>query len=251
MTELEERLRADADLIQRIRKGGRDGAQARAAMVKKYTPLVYNVVRKYHSRYHNREDLVQEGFCGLLRAIDRFDPSRGVQFITFATFWIRAFAGRAITLGAKSHRVRVVISRGSAAALALWMESEGEEPSDEQIAKRLGVKSKTVEEARALMNAPSELSPKLVDPGERPDEVFFRESAVRSQKDALKKALSTLDPRSSEIIRRRYLKLDDDGRGHTLEEIGEDLGVSRERVRQLEARALGVIAESLQLEVFA
>jgi len=213
--------------------------------------LVISVAKRYRDRGMPFLDLIQEGNLGLLRAIEKFDYHRGFKFSTYATYWIRQSISRSI--GDRSRTVRLPVHlqdnlrrmQRAKDALAVKL---GREPYVEEIAENIG---ESVERTLSMQNlaisfvsldtpideeGKLELAEVIPDPSAPSPSLTFGE---KSAMEDVEKALSYLSDREQEIVRLRYgLK---DGRNHTLEELGQMLGVTRERVRQLEMKALRVL----------
>jgi RNA polymerase primary sigma factor len=229
-------------LAGKIQRGAKDAKAAKAAkdeLVEANMRLVINVARAYHSSLIPFEDLVQEGAIGLITAAERFDPSKGFRFSTYATHWIRQAITRAIDNKSKPIRLPAHVSetlRKIERARTLWMRETGEDPTPEQLAEYLNVPARKI---TSLLNA-----------GQEPEEnttlasLLFDENAIDPQdmvltaekRKVLMSLLDTLTPREQEIMRRR-LGYEEDSSA-VLQEIGTAMRISRERVRQIEIQAL-------------
>lgn len=232
-------------LAGRIRKGDK---AAKDRLVEANMRLVINVARGYNSSLIPFEDLVQEGAIGLMTAADRFDPSKGNRFSTYATHWIRQAITRAIDNKSKPIRLPAHVSetlRKIERARMLWMRENGVEPTLDQLAEFLNVPTRKI---TSLMHAGQEpvsldmlvgnedsttLASLINDENAVDPQAMVLTSEMRKMLISL---LDTLNPREQEIMRRR-LGYEGDS-SHVLQEIGQAMRISRERVRQIEMQAL-------------
>jgi RNA polymerase primary sigma factor len=222
--------------------------RARVRFIRANTRLVVSVAKKYRGLGLPFLDLIQEGNVGLMRAVERYDHRRGHRFSTYATWWIRQAVGRALADQGRTIRVPVNVSQ---AIQKMWrtaqrLEKElGRRPYEEEISEVMEIPLREVRQLLRASHRPISLA-RLV--GEEEDSElanFIADESVPAPTDTVAeallseevgRALETLDPREARVLRLRYGL--QDGRSHTLEEIGERLGLTRERIRQIEGQAL-------------
>ena len=238
---LEERVRLNAIV--------RDGNAAKEHLIKANSRLVVSVAKKYVGRGVPFLDLIQEGNIGLIRAVKKFDYRRGYKFSTYATWWIRQAVTRAIADQGRTIRVPVhmyeQINRLARVSRQLVQEL-GRDPTVEEIAHELGVNPKKVERIIKVSQRPLSLEMPV---GEEDDSFlgdFIEDSEAPSPTDQASQQLlreqiddifASLTPREVRILQLRFGLVD--GYSYTLEEVGKKFGVTRERIRQIEAQALG------------
>jgi RNA polymerase primary sigma factor len=219
--------------------------------------LVVKIAKKYIGKGLSFIDLIQEGNIGLMKATDKFDYKRGFKFSTYATWWVRQWITRALMDQTKTIRVPVhmmdfysKVSRASRELIPLL----GREPSKEEIAKRLGVSAKKVEEIFRAIQDPVALQTPVGNEDTKIEDFISDKNnpspysnAERNKiKEQILKVLHTLTPREEKIIRMRF-GIDAD-REYTLEEVGRHLSITRERVRQIEVKALKKIKHPSRLK---
>ncbi len=239
---------SDHETRQMLLKEMEEGHKARERLVKANSRLVVSRARKYLGRGVPFADLIQEGNLGLMRAIERFDPGRGYRFSTYAIWWIRQAISRAVAYQGRTIRLpaHVVeeISRLNRASRRLTKEL-GREPKEEELAEEMDISQEKVAELTRVAAEPVSLD---IPVGEEEistlaefieDEVTPPPTAEASQSllgEQLEQALASLTPREAEVIRLRFGL--DGGRSYTLEEVGQKIGLTRERVRQIQAEAM-------------
>ncbi|WP_352428204.1 sigma-70 family RNA polymerase sigma factor [Thermoflexus sp.] len=225
-----------------------DGRAAQEHLILANTRLVISVAKKYAGRGLPLSDLIQEGNIGLIRAVKKFDWRRGHKFSTYATWWIRQAVTRAIA--DQSRTIRVPVHMGDQIHRLLRLQHQlaqelGRDPTPEELAEAMGIPRSRVEQLLQMARQPISLETPTDDEEESVLGDFIEDrgttppaEAVNQQmlREILQEALATLSPREVRILKLRYGLAD--GRSYTLEEVGRKLGVTRERVRQIEAQAL-------------
>ena len=269
LVELEARCRVGVHELERalarLSVGDAEAGHARDEMVRSNLRLVVSIAKKYTNRGLQFLDLIQEGNVGLMRAVDKFDWRRGFKFSTYGTWWIRQAITRAIMEQAHTIRIPVhmveTINKQVQACRALEQEL-GRAPTAEDISKRLDVPEARVRKVFEVVQEPISLETPVgadedVSLGELIEDksvAGFSEELINSDlRDAINDALKHLTPREEKVLKMRF-GLGHAGREHTLDEVGGYFGVTRERVRQIEAKALFKLqhpSRSSKLKTFA
>ncbi len=231
-----------------------DGELAQEHLVRANARLVISVAKKYIGRGVPFLDLIQEGNIGLIRATNKFEYQRGHKFSTYATWWIRQAVSRAVADQGRTIRVPVhmgdQLNRMRRVQLQLLQEL-GRDPSIEELALGMETTPDKVENLMEISRRPVSLETPIDDEGDSTFGDFVEdenspapaeEVATHLLLEQLQEALNRLPPREAQILRLRYGL--EDGRVYTLEEVGQTIGVTRERVRQLEAQALNRLRQS-------
>jgi RNA polymerase primary sigma factor len=249
----------EVELAKRVERGDRE---AKERMINSNLRLVISIAKRYQGHDLPLLDLIQEGIIGLIRAVEKFDWRKGFKFSTYATWWIRQAVQRGVANKSRTIRIPVHISEREQRLRRAERELRaklGRDPDEKEVAKEAKLPLKQVQEVRSAARAVTSLDRPVGDEGDATyGDIVAKEHAPPPEEEvrvslgteALHRAIAELPDREREVVKLRY-GLNGDTDPASLEEIGRRLGITRERVRQIEAEALERLAVNRELEALA
>jgi RNA polymerase primary sigma factor len=251
------------NIVHMVQKGERQERQAKKEMVEANLRLVVSIAKKYTNRGLQFLDLIQEGNIGLMKAVDKFEYRRGYKFATYATWWIRQAVSRSLSDQSRTIRVPVHMTESINKVVRTSRRLLGElgrEPTPEELAEKLDMPLEKVRKTLKIAKEPVSLETPIGEEGdsqlgdliEDKNAILPIDAAIQTNlRDTTTRMLASLTPREERIVRMRFgLGMNSD---HTLEEVGKQFSVTRERIRQIEAKALRKLkhpSRSRQLRTF-